>query len=329
MMITTPLSYDVSATSEIGHLPSLTPNEQTSYHEKNPSVSHIDLLECYLREIDRYPLLTEAEEQHLTARLVEGDEQARERLILSNLRLVVSIAKRYQSHSQEPHHLSLLDLIGYGNLGLIRAVSKYDPARGTRFVTCASLYVKAAILRALDEQGRLVRLSSYRIAQVRHLLNREYALLHQLERAPSHAELAAASGKRLETVEQLLTSDQPSLSLDALFGGDGDDQTLLSILADEQTPDPAQVVCAQEQASEMSQTVQLLLSCLTPREAQVVILKLGLDGQGERSYPAICQHLGICKARVYQLFHAALKKMRTSEYAHVLRSAFVEQQQAS
>jgi len=186
--------------------------------------------------------------------------------------------------------------------------------------------VKATILRALDEESRLVRLSSYRIAQVRHLLNREYALQYQLERTPSHAELAAASGKRLETVEQLLASHQPSLSLDALFGNSGDDeQTLLSTLADEQALDPAHIVCAQEHASEMSQTVQSLLSCLTPREAQVVILKLGLDGKGERSDLAICERLRIGKARVYQLLHAALKKMRTSEHAHVLRSAFLEQ----
>jgi RNA polymerase primary sigma factor len=323
-MITTPLSYDVSVTREIGHLPGLSQSGQTPSREDNQSVSQIDLLGYYSREIDRYPLLTEAEEQHLIARIAEGDEQARERLILSNLRLVVSIAKRYQSHY--PGHLVLLDLIGYGNVGLIRAVSKYDHTRGTRFVTCATIWVKAAILRALDEQGRLVRLSSYRIVQVRHLLNREDALQCQIERTPSPAELAASSGKRLETVEQLLASHQPSLSLDALFGsGDGDDQTLLSILADEQAPDPAQMVCEEEHASEMSQTVQLLLSCLTPREAQVVILRFGLDGKGERSDLAICQYLRICKARVYQLLHAALKKMRASEHAHVLRRAFLEQ----
>jgi RNA polymerase primary sigma factor len=328
-MITTPLLYNVSATSEIGLLTGLTPDGQTPYRENDAQhhVSHIDLLGCYLREIDRYPLLTEHEEQILAARVAQGDEQARTHLIEANLRLVVNIAKRYQGHAQDQHHMSLLDLIGYGHIGLVRAVERYDLSRGTRFTTCAVLYIKGAILRALDEQGRLVRLSAYRITQVRHLLIQEDELQHQLGDKPTTAELAAYTGKPLQVVEQLLAADQPPLSLDALLSPDEDATScLLNMLAEEEhTSDPEQIVCATQQQQHTRQIVEMLLSGLTARERDIVRLRFGLDGAGERTIAAISQQIGLCPARVYQLLACAFEKMRTSEYAHVLRRAFVEQ----
>jgi RNA polymerase sigma factor (sigma-70 family) len=319
MIHTSAVSYNVAATLEIGQLTDLSP---VVFDLEEHQDEQIDLLGWYLHEIDRYPLLTEAEERLLAARVVEGDQEARTHLIESNLRLVVSIAKRYQG--SDGYGTPLLDLIQYGNVGLIRAVDKYDLTRGARFTTCATLYIKAAVLRALDEQGRLVRLSSYRIAQVRQLLNREYELQHRLARKPTTAELAAHTGKHLQIVEQLLATSQPSLSLDALLFADGDERMLLDVLADEQAADPEQIVCAQEQTTEVSETMQQVLAGLTARERQVLTLRFGLDGAGERNTATICQILGLCPSRVYQLLTAAFEKIRTSPCASQLCRAFLE-----
>jgi DNA-directed RNA polymerase sigma subunit (sigma70/sigma32) len=149
--------------------------------------------------------------------------------------------------------------------------------------------------------------------------------MHSLQRVPTLAELAAHTGLSVEEVEQVMTDDQPPLSLEALCTHE--DHCLLETLIDAHAPDPIGVLCEQEQEHEMRHAVQMVLCCLTLRERQVVTCKFGLDGNGERTTLAICRELGLCQSRVYQLLTSALRKMRTSEHAHVLRRAFLDQQQ--
>jgi RNA polymerase primary sigma factor len=320
-MIALPLSYDVSPVHEVGLLTDLPLTTLSSSSEDDEAT--IDLLGCYLREIDRHPLLSEQEEHMLFARLAHGNEAARTRLIEANLRLVVSIAKRYQSSYQG--HLSLLDLIGYGNTGLVRAVDKYTPTFGARFGTYATYHIRAAILRALDEHGRLIRRSAYQIEQHRRLQSLTDDLIHQLGRMPTLSDLALHSGQSEQSLVLAQTVDQSPLSLDAPLSSTSDDAALHETIACPQTPDPAAVCCEQEREQEMQSAVKLLLATLTSREQEVIICRFGLDGKGEREALAAGSELGMCRSRVYQLFHSAMRKLRRATAAHGITCQLFEQ----
>jgi len=195
-------------------------------------------LGCYLREIDCHPLLSEQQERRLVARLAQGDGAVSTHLIEANLRLVVSIAKRYQG--PEGFGTPLLDLIGYGNTGLVCAVDKYNPTFGVRFGTYATYHIKAAILRALDEHGRLIRRSSYQIEQYRHLNTLTDDLTHQFRRIPTLSDLALHTGQSEQSLTLTQTIDQQPLSLDAPRSSVSDEATLHETLTSGQTPDPAE-----------------------------------------------------------------------------------------
>jgi RNA polymerase sigma factor (sigma-70 family) len=310
-MIALSLSYDVVALHEIGQLTGLPLDTPLSPEEDETTV---DLLGCYLREIDRSPLLSAQQERSLISRLAHGDGVARTHLIEANLRLVVSIAKRYQG--PDGFGTPLLDLIGFGNMGLVRAVEKYTPAFGVRFGTYATYHIKAAILRALDEHGRLIRHSSYQIEQSRHLDTLTDDLTHQLGRMPTTSDLAFHSGRSERSLTLIQTVDHLPLSLDAPLSPVSDDIALHETIASEQSPDPAEALCEQERAHEMREAVKLLLTSLTQREREVIACRFGLDGNGERDALAIGSELGMCRSRVYQLFHAAMCKLRRAAAAH-------------
>ncbi|GHO96083.1 hypothetical protein KSF_061310 [Reticulibacter mediterranei] len=314
MMIALPLSYDVVSTNEIGQLTGLSLDTQPSFQQEDEAT--MNLLGCYLREIDCYPLLSEQQERSLIARLAQGDGTARTRLIEANLRLVVSIAKRYQGHAQNQQHFSLLDLIQYGNTGLIRAVDKYNPTFDVRFGTYATYHIKAAIWRALDEHGRLIRRSSYQIEQYRHLDTLTDDLTHKLGRVPTLSDLALHTGQSERSLTLIQAVDQPPLSLDAPLSSTSDDAVLHETLASEQSPDPAEALCEQERVQDMQGAVTILLAVLTQREQEVITCLFGLDGKGEREALAASEELGMCRSRVYQLFHSAMSKLRRAACAH-------------
>jgi RNA polymerase primary sigma factor len=320
-MVALPLSPTVVSIYEVGHMTDLPLDTLSSSSEDDEAT--IDLRGCYLREIDRHPLLSEQEEHTLFARLAHGNEAARTRLIEANLRLVVSLAKRYQSSYQG--HLSLLDLIGYGNMGLIRAVDKYTPTFGARFGTYATYHIRAAILRALDEHGRLIRRSAYQIEQHRRLQTLTDDLTHQLGRMPTLSDLAFHSGQSERSLALAQTVDQSPLSLDAPLSSASDDAALHETIACPQSPDPAAVCCEQEWEQEMQGTVKLLLATLTQREREVIICRFGLDGKGERDALAAGSELGMCRSRVYQLFHSAMRKLRRAACAHGITFQVFEQ----
>jgi len=320
-MIALPVSYDIVSFTEIGQLTGLPLDMQPPSQQEDEAT--IDLLGCYLREIDRFPLLSGQQERHLLAQIAQGDRAARARLIEANLRLVVHIAKRYQG--PEGFGTPLLDLIGYGNTGLVRAVDKYNPTFDVRFSTYATYRIKAAILRALDEHGRLIRRSSYQIEQYRHLGTLTDDLTHQFRRLPTMSDLTFHSGRSEHSLTLIQTVDQPPLYLDAPLSPVSDDAALHETLASQQTPDPAEALCEQEREQDMQGAVTMLLTALTQREQEVITCLFGLDGKGERDALAASSELGMCRSRVYQVFHSAMSKLRRAAAAHGVTCQLFEQ----
>jgi RNA polymerase sigma factor (sigma-70 family) len=225
--------------------------------------------------------------------------------------------------------LSLLDLISAGNVGLLHAVDLFDAERGFRFSTYAAHWIKQTIGRALDCESRTIRKPTHFLLALRHLKEQEHDLMHTLGREVLSHELATSTGTHREMIGHLLEHDHPTFSLDALLVGTTHECTLLSLLADGCTPDPLEQTCQQERADALSRGLALLLSCLSSRERQVVILRFGLDGGGERVFAEIGRTLGMSHERSRQLLTSAFAKMRASKHAPVLRSAWLEQQQAS
>jgi RNA polymerase primary sigma factor len=255
-------------------------------------------LAVYLSEIARIPLLSREEEQDLARRLRAGDESAKRRLIEANLRLVVQVARRYFNRG-----LPLPDLIEEGNLGLLRAVEKFDPERGLRFSTYATWWIRHAITRALANQARIIRLPVH----VEMLLGR-YAKEHQrltqsLGRPPTAAELAQALGTTEEQVEELEELRQQPLSLDAPVA----DRGRVGDLVADPTADPSAALTRlfRERTDLVS-----VLDDLAVNERKVLRRRFGLEGDEPETLEAIGQTLGLTRERVRQIETAALRKLR-------------------
>jgi RNA polymerase primary sigma factor len=253
----------------------------------------------YLREISRIPLLSRAEELELTRRARAGDPAAKQRLIEANLRLVVQVARRYLNRG-----LPLADLIEEGNLGLMRAVEKFEPERGVRFSTYATWWIRHAIVRALANQARMIRLPVH----VEMMLGR-YAREHQrltqvLGRPPSPAELGQALGLSEEQVRELDELRQPPVSLDAPVNEQG---RVADLVADP-AADPSEAALSalfRQRADLVS-----VLDDLTENERLVVRRRFGLDGEDPETLEAIGRRLGLTRERVRQIQASALRKLR-------------------
>lgn len=267
---------------------------------------HDPVLAHYLEEMGRLPLLS-AEEEHTLARLVafHNDQEARRRLVEANLRLVVHVAKRFQGLG-----LPLADLIQEGNLGLLRAVEKYDPAKGTRFSTYAVFWIRQKLYRAIVAQSRMIRLPDYLYAQLRQMERACSLTAEQQSEPPTCAELAARTRISEERITLLQQTAQHTLSLDAPISSH-EDITLGDTIADEGTPAPEDVALSAAQQHTRSAQLTRLLGILTERERAAVILRFGLDDEGtERSLAEIGRHLHICRERARQLLESALQKLR-------------------
>ncbi len=260
-----------------------------------------DPTNAYLREVARHDLLTPEEEVELAHRIAAGDEQARKRMIEANLRLVVSIARRYLGRG-----LALADLIEEGNLGLIHAVEKFDPAHGCRFSTYATWWIRQAIERAILNQARTVRLPVHVGKEHLALLRTQGALRARLGREPTLEEIAEAMECSPERVEQLLAAARTEDSADAQLSEDGD-FTLYDVLPDPNAPDPEhEAHCAR-----LQKLVQRWLDALGEREREVVILRFGLCGVREPwTLEQIGQRMGLTRERIRQIQMEALKKLR-------------------
>ena len=259
-----------------------------------------DPLKLYVRQIGDGRLLTPAEERELARRKDEGDEAAKRRLIESNLRLVMSITRNYTKTG-----VPLLDLIQEGNLGLIRAVEKFDYRMGFKLSTYATWWIRQAVTRALADQGRTIRLPVHVAEQVRRLLRSRRILAQKLNREPTEDELAADSGFTPARVRELLDLVEDPVSLETPVG---DGESLYGDLIEDTASDQPDVTTAERlRKTELAQALQHL----NPRMRHVLALRFGLDGQTPKTLEEVGVGLGITRERVRQLESRALRELRT------------------
>ena len=267
-------------------------------------------LDHYLRDISVFPLITREREAELARGIRAGDPDALEQLVRANLRFVVSVAKKYQNQG-----VSLSDLINEGNLGLIRAAHKFDETKGIKFISYAVWWIRQAILQALAEQSRIVRVPLNRAGTLHRIGRRANTLLQELGREATHAEIAEGMDLSEEEVAKTVAISMGHLSLDAPLGA-GDDTRLLDYLADEESLAP------DEQTFEraLSDAVAESLSSLKERESRILRLYFGLDGDEPMTLEEIGARMGITRERVRQIKEKALSRLRHVSQARALES---------
>src|ERR1017187_4934785 len=267
-------------------------------------------LDQYLRDISIYPLITREQEVELAKLIRDSDQEALDTLVRSNLRFVVSVAKKYQNQG-----VSLSDLINEGNLGLIRAAHKFDETKGIKFISYAVWWIRQAILQALAEQSRIVRVPLNRAGTLHRIGKRASALLQELGREATHAEIANGTDLTEEEVAKTMASSQIHLSLDAPMTP-GEDNWLLDYLPDttNQTPDEETFDKA------LTESIQLALAGLKEREAKILRLYFGLDGAEPMTLEQIGAALNITRERVRQIKEKALARLQHVSRARALES---------
>ena len=268
-------------------------------------------LDKYLNEIAKVPLITAEEEAMLARRIREGDEMALQKLVNANLRFVVSVAKQYQQNG-----MTLGDLINEGNLGLIKAASRFDETRGFKFISYAVWWIRQVILQALSEQSRIVRLPLNRVGSLNQV-NRVFAELEQkFQREPTNEELAEVMEISPEEVGKIFSHKGRKVSMDAPIGSDSDSGTLLDVMADESSDMPD----AQLMDMSLKKEIKLSMSQLTERESQILSLYYGLSGGHAVSLHDIGEKFDLTRERVRQIKEKATRKLRKTSRLSRLRS---------
>lgn len=260
----------------------------------------LDATQLYLNEIGFSPLLTPQEEVHFARLAQKGDPAGRKRMIESNLRLVVKIARRYINRG-----LSLLDLIEEGNLGLIRAVEKFDPERGFRFSTYATWWIRQTIERAIMNQTRTIRLPIHVVKELNVYLRAARELTQKLDHEPSAEEIANLLEKPVSEVKRMLGLNERVASVDVSLGPDSD-KTLLDTLTDDRPTDPCELL----QDDDLSNSIDQWLSDLTEKQREVVIRRFGLRGHESSTLEEVGREIGLTRERVRQIQVEALKRLR-------------------
>jgi RNA polymerase primary sigma factor len=269
-----------------------------------------DAVMTYLREIGRVPMITHEREVELAKRIEAGDRDAMKQFILANLRLVVSIAKRYVGRG-----LTLLDLIQEGNIGLIRAVQRYDWRRGHRFSTHATWWIRQAISRAVADKGRTIRLPVYVNTALNRIRRERQRLLQELGREPTEQELSDATGLDPLRMIELQSAPGAPVSLELPVGED-EEQELGDVLADTESASPEDVATTQTLKDEVQRVLE---SVLTPREQLVLQLRFGLGNGQAHPLEQVGRELGITRERVRQIEAGALAKLRQPPVLERLR----------
>ncbi|GCE18255.1 sigma-70 family RNA polymerase sigma factor [Dictyobacter kobayashii] len=269
-----------------------------------------DAVMTYLREIGRVPMITHEREIELAQRIESGDRDAMKQFILANLRLVVSIAKRYVGRG-----LTLLDLIQEGNIGLIRAVQRYDWRRGHRFSTHATWWIRQAISRAVADKGRTIRLPVYVNTALNRIRRERQRLLQELGREPTEMELAEATGLDPIRMVELQSAPGAPVSLELPVGED-EEQELGDVLADTESASPEELATTQTLKDEVQRVLE---SVLTPREQLVLQLRFGLGNGQAHPLEQVGRELGITRERVRQIEAGALAKLRQPPVLERLR----------
>ena len=270
-----------------------------------------DSVRLYLREIGKIPLLTGEEELALAQKVVAGDKKAKDKMAEANMRLVVSIAKRYSGRG-----LDFLDLIQEGNTGLLRAVEKFDPDKGFKFSTYATWWIRQAITRAIADQARTIRIPVHMVETINKLLRTQRRMTQELNREPTIEELAKELEMEPEKVEYVIKIKQDITSLDAGVGRDGEDEdsVLADFIEDEDTITPEESATNQL----LKEQVQSVLSTLSDREQKIIKMRFGLENGKSHTLEEVGQEFAVTRERIRQIEAKALAKLRKHKDAKKL-----------
>ena len=262
-----------------------------------------DSVRLYLREIGKIPLLNAVEELALAQRVVAGEKRAKDKMAEANMRLVVSIAKRYSGRG-----LDFLDLIQEGNTGLLRAVEKFDPDKGFKFSTYATWWIRQAITRAIADQARTIRIPVHMVETINKLLRTQRRMTQELNREPTIEELAKELEMEPEKVEYVIKIKQDITSLDAGVGRDGEDEdsVLGDFIEDEDGATPEESATNQL----LKEQVQAILSTLSDREQKIIKMRFGLDNGKSHTLEEVGQEFAVTRERIRQIEAKALAKLR-------------------
>ncbi len=267
-------------------------------------------LDKYLQEIGKVDLITAEEEVELAQRIREGDDRALEKLTNANLRFVVSVAKQYQNQG-----LTLPDLINEGNLGLIKAAKRFDETRGFKFISYAVWWIRQSILQALAEQSRVVRLPLNKIGSI-NKINKTFAILEQTnERPPSAEEIAKELDMTVSDVKESLKNSGRHMSMDAPLK-EGEDSSLYDVLNFDESPNPDKSLLHESLQTE----IERALETLTPRDADVIRLYFGLNGNQPMTLEEIGETFGLTRERVRQIKEKGVRKLKHNSRSKILKT---------
>ncbi len=274
--------------------------------------SRIDPIQMYLKEIGQISFVTAFEEKELSKRIEKGDEEARKKLAKANLRLVVSIAKRYIGRSP---NLTLLDLIQEGNLGLFRAVEKFDWRRGYKFSTYATWWIRQSITRALADQAKTIRIPVHMVETISKYSQTRRCLLQDLGREPLPEEVAAEMGIEVNRVLYIMKISQETVSLETPVGDDEEDSVLAEFIEDKKTISPS----VEAARSLLKDRLKEILVDLTPREQKILAMRFGLGDGVTHTLEEVGQELGVTRERIRQIEAKSLERIRNHENAKKLK----------
>ncbi|TNE71620.1 RNA polymerase sigma factor RpoD/SigA [bacterium] len=282
--------------------------EAASLATSGISIAESKAIDLYLKEISKLPLITAEEEVILARKIQAGDKAALDKLITSNLRFVVSVAKQYQNQG-----LSLIDLINEGNVGLIKAAHRFDETRGFKFISYAVWWIKQSIRQALDEKAKTVRLPLNKAADIMKLSKARFKLNQIYKREPSVGELADETGFTETYIADLMRYASSDVSFDSPFAT-GEDSTLLDVMANQDTPDPDNELMKDS----LKMEIERAFSKLTQREAEVVRLYFGIGREHSLTLEEIGERFDLTRERVRQIKEKALRKLRHNSRNSVL-----------
>lgn len=275
-------------------------------------IEALDNVQMYLREIGRIPLLTSQEEVKLAKAIEQNDEEARQKLTQANLRLVVSIAKRYVGRT---HNLNMLDLIQEGNIGLFKAVEKFDYHRGYKFSTYATWWIRQAITRALADQSRTIRIPVHMVETISKYTQTKRQLLQSLGREPLAEEIAVEMEETIEKIRQIIKISQETISLEAPVGGDNEESNIGAFVKDDKTASPSQIAGRKL----LQDRLKEIIITLSPREQKILEMRFGLIDGITHTLEEVGQEFGVTRERIRQIEAKALERMRQHSGAEKLK----------
>ena len=294
---------------ELQEIEEVTEEEMNETEAMADTFSTDDPVRMYLKEIGKVPLLTPEEEQDLAKRMAEGDEEAKRRMAEANLRLVVSIAKRYVGRG-----MLFLDLIQEGNLGLIKAVEKFDYTKGYKFSTYATWWIRQAITRAIADQARTIRIPVHMVETINKVIRVSRQLLQELGHDPSAEEIAAEMNMPVDKVRDILKIAQEPVSLETPIG-EGEDSHLGDFIPDEDASEPSEAASF----SLLKEQLMEVLDTLTPREKKVLELRFGIVNGRTRTLEEVGKEFNVTRERIRQIEAKALRKLRHPSRSKKLR----------